>query len=208
MRSKRRAGLNQLGPPPRVPTGVGYLPRRKKKLSEEGLARAALFNEEHGITGPLPEEEAYARQRRGMEAGRFENDRRRCQESEEKKHSEPAAWPREKILEWMDARRIGTREATKLSGMTVLEFAEWMISLGRWERRFCGVTRAAHLAVVRAMTDQQLRTEVTVEEAREEWRRRYRQVILDCFGGYGGVRAWQDRSLTCSYSYVSGRGRR
>lgn len=140
VRSRRRAGLNQLGPPPCVPTAGGYRKIRYKKLpplTKEETARIKAFDEKHGIERETPEE-AYVRAVRGLEAGQRSG---RKSPTRKKENGVDIPWSKEKALEWLDAKRIGTKEARELMQISALEFAEWMVSIGRWERSLCQVIK-------------------------------------------------------------------
>jgi hypothetical protein len=125
-------GLNQLGPPPRVPTREPYRVKRRVP-SEKAVAYIKEFNDRHGIKQATPEE-AYARAMRGLEAGQRSG---RKSPKRKKESGVGIPWSKEKALEWIDAKRISAADARKLMSISAIEFAEWMISIGRWRPETC-----------------------------------------------------------------------
>ena len=62
-------GLNQLGPPPKVPVNTdGFLLHRKKRVDPKEKEKMLLWNAEHGITGPLSDDKIALKVKLGWSA--------------------------------------------------------------------------------------------------------------------------------------------
>lgn len=148
MKSRRRAGLNQLGPPPRAACHQkpGYLTRKKKPLSDAAEARLKVHQERHGIMtledrrGGEHQNLMTIRRLQGLDRGQKSRTSRRKAQRTKREIEEQDLWsqqltkPVEDVLLDLKKMRIGVDQARRNLGVTRSELALLMFARGYWEK--------------------------------------------------------------------------